>query len=311
MSRNNMSLDSPKVSIVLPTYNGARYIRQSIDSCLRQTHRNLELIVVDDHSTDETSRIVESYDDARIRLLRHETNRGLPHALNTGFAEAGGECLTWTSDDNLYADNAIARMLEFLRRGQYGLVYCDYHEFTEDNLNQPKLIRLPDEPALDRDNYIGACFLYLRQAKEAVGIYDPDTLLCEDYDYWIRVSQKYRLGHLGEPLYFYRRHASALYSRRYWEVQLVKSLIPWKHNILDVTQVVDALVHQRARHWNVWRCPHRLKKLVARVVYARGIHRRLAAFQEGRISFVRVRDDLNVLVNGAPRRHGRSCESPS
>lgn len=102
-----MAENSPKVSIVLPTYNGARYLRQSIDSCLGQTYRNLELIVVDDASTDTTPEIIRSYQDPRIRVIRHEKSKMLPESLNTGFRAVSGDYLTWTSDDNYYVPEAI------------------------------------------------------------------------------------------------------------------------------------------------------------------------------------------------------------
>src|SRR3989304_1114440 len=118
-----MGVSSPKVSIVLPTYNGARYIRQSIDSCVHQTYRNIELIIVDDASTDNTPEIIASYKDERIKYFRHEKNMGLPHALNAGFAEANGDCLTWTSDDNYYAKEAIEKMLSFLIKKSSSFIY--------------------------------------------------------------------------------------------------------------------------------------------------------------------------------------------
>lgn len=288
------------VSIVLPTYNGARYLRQSIESCLHQTHRNIEVIVVDDHSTDETLRIVRSYDDARIKYVRHDTNRGLPVGLNTGFSHAAGRYLTWTSDDNLYADTAIEKMLAFLQHDGCGLVYCDYYEFQDDNRDKLELIRLPERAAFDRINCVRACFLYSREVKDAVGDYDPDTLLCEDYDYWIRIWRKYRLGHLAEPLYFYRRHGDALYSRRYWEVEVVKYLVRLRHNIVDVTEVAEAFIRQMAGRRRVLPGSYRLNKLIVHAVSGRRIHRLLTDFKEGRISFRRLRSSMNTLVNGAP-----------
>src|SRR5438128_1966436 len=99
-----MSQHQKLVSVILPTHNGSKYLRQSIESCLSQTYLDIELIVVDDGSMDETSAILESLTDDRVRKIRHQTNRGLSAALNTGCAEARGEYLTWTSDDNLYAE---------------------------------------------------------------------------------------------------------------------------------------------------------------------------------------------------------------
>ena len=108
-------MNNPKVSIILPTYNGAKYLRESIDSCLSQTHKNIELIIVDDCSTDQTSQIIKPYQDARIRYIRNEKNMRLPRSLNIGFALATGEYLTWTSDDNQFLPHAIETMLKILR----------------------------------------------------------------------------------------------------------------------------------------------------------------------------------------------------
>src|SRR5437870_4846053 len=98
-----------KVTIVLPVYNGQTYLRQSIESCLKQTHRNFELVVVDDCSTDNSPSIITEYarQDSRIISIRNTTNRRLPGALNVGFAASTGDFLTWTSDDNYYAPTAI------------------------------------------------------------------------------------------------------------------------------------------------------------------------------------------------------------
>ena len=102
-----ISNNNPKVSIVLPTYNGARYLKSSVESCLNQTHKNIELVIVDDCSTDETPDIVRSYNDPRIRYVRNETNQRLPRSLNIGFALATGDYLTWTSDDNEFLPHSI------------------------------------------------------------------------------------------------------------------------------------------------------------------------------------------------------------
>jgi glycosyltransferase involved in cell wall biosynthesis len=118
----------PVVSIVLPTFNGSRYLADSIGSCLAQTYQHWELIVVDDCSSDDTPAIIDRYVavDPRIRALRHLTNRKLPAALNTGFSKARGDYFTWTSDDNVYLPNALSEMLGVLeKRRDVDVVYAD------------------------------------------------------------------------------------------------------------------------------------------------------------------------------------------
>ena len=97
------------ISIVLPIYNGEKYMRKSIDSVLAQTYANWELLIVDDGSTDNTAIIAQEYaaNDSRIRYYKNSENMRLPKTLNRGFSLAWGDFLTWTSDDNYYYPTAL------------------------------------------------------------------------------------------------------------------------------------------------------------------------------------------------------------
>ena len=271
-----------RVSIVLPTYNGAKYIRQSIDSCLNQTYKNIELIVVDDGSTDRTPQIIQSYTDPRIKYLRHEKNKGLPRALNTGFAHATGSYLTWTSDDNLYAKEAIEKMLSFLKQKKGSFVYCDFYLLKNNNFSQRRLFRLPDRVNLGNSNHIRACFLYSRKVKDIIGDYDPEVLLSEDYDYWIRVSKKFSMYHLNEPLYYFRMHHDTLSYIKFFEIQIVSCLVRVKNDILDINRVthlfIDLITDKTMRFFN-------LNINLARILFEKKIKIILRDFKRGKIGF--------------------------
>ncbi len=202
------------ISIVLPTYNGSRYLEQAIQSCLDQTYRNWELIIVDDASTDETPALITQFvnADSRIRAIRHETNRKLPAALNTGFAEAKGDYLTWTSDDNCYRPQALTAMVAFLEsHPSVNIVYSDFTIIDE--ADQPLYFKtVPQPDRLLIHNCVGPCFLYQRQVSESVGKYSENLFLVEDYDFWLRASVSFRLEPLHLNLYLYRFHATSLTS---------------------------------------------------------------------------------------------------
>lgn len=202
-----------RVSIILPTFNGMQYLGHSIASCLAQTHRQIEIVVVDDGSGPEVEQCVRSFGDPRLKYIRHAVNRGLPAALNTGFAQATGDLLTWTSDDNLYTPDAIEQRVRFL--GTYpdvDFVYADAHEIDQDGRVVGVLwVEPPDW--LRVKNRVGGCFLYRRAVYEAIGDYDPDAVLAEDYDYWLRVARRFTMQRLFRVLYYYRYHPKSLTAR--------------------------------------------------------------------------------------------------
>jgi len=206
----------PSVSIVLPTFNGARYVRESIDSCLGQTHTDLELIVVDDGSTDETPRILSAYTDPRMTVVRQAQNRGLPEALNAGFQRSRGEYLTWTSDDNRFAAEAIAEMQRALDdQPDVGLVYAGYWIIDATGRITGARDVEPPESLSDHD-CVGYCFLYRRSVQEVIGWYNPEARLAEDYEYWLRIAQRFRLARIEKRLYYGRRHPASLTDRLGW-----------------------------------------------------------------------------------------------
>ncbi len=198
------------ISIILPTYNGAEYIKKSIQSCVDQSYPHWELIIVDDCSSDNTPEIIEEYSDPRIHVVRHGANLKLPEALNSGFARSQGDYLTWTSDDNMYAPKALETLLNFLQNNpEISLVYSDYERI--DHLGQViDYYSAPSPEFLSEFNVVGACFLYRRTVYEKIGEYDPSMVLAEDYDYWLRVNNHFKLAALNLPLYYYREHPYTL-----------------------------------------------------------------------------------------------------
>ena len=204
----------PLVSIVLPTFNGSRYLGESVRSCIVQTYPNWELIIVDDASTDSTPQLIADFvkADKRIRSIRNDPNRKLPASLNRGFKEAQGEYLTWTSDDNFYAPEALSKMVSALQQNPaVDFVYADYQTIDDNGKITGKKSVLPIKE-LWAGNTIGACFLYKRLIHERLDGYAENLFLAEDYDFWLRASTEFKFQPLHESLYFYRYHGASLTS---------------------------------------------------------------------------------------------------
>ena len=237
---------SPLVSIVLPTYKRAHVLPFAIRSVLAQTYANWELIVVDDNSPDDTAEVVAAFGDPRIRYVKNDPNLKLPRALNRGFSLARGDYLTWTSDDNLFGDQAIEKMVARLQAGGCDFVYADYYLFADidadGNALEKRHEKLPGQPQLEKSNHIGACFMYTRRAYEAVGDYDPELFLVEDYDYFMRLARAFNTCHIAEPLYYFRRHDDSLFCARYCEVKAADILVRYKNGFITNESARNAVV---------------------------------------------------------------------
>jgi glycosyltransferase involved in cell wall biosynthesis len=226
----------PTVSIVLPVHNGARFLREAIDSCLAQLFRDFELIAVDDCSNDATPEILAEYAcrDSRIRPIRNDTNLGLPRSLNRGFAAATGRYFTWTSDDNRLRPAALTTLTAILdRRPEVDVVYSDYSVIDESGA----VVALRRVSPIDRvalANCVGASFVYRRAVHEALGGFDAGKPLVEDYDFWLRAAGRFGFEPVAIDLYEYRLHARSLSEQHDAEIlsahrRLLRDAVPRMH----------------------------------------------------------------------------------
>ena len=216
------------VSIVLPVYNGEKFLRFSIESVLKQTYQNLELIIVNDCSTDSTEEIALAFKekDNRVVYIKNEINSKLPKSLNNGFARAKGDYCTWTSDDNLYHADAIAQMVGHLESNpDVGMVCCDYRIIDKDG-NVLREVRVGEKNLIFANN-IGACFLYRSEIAHEVGEYNTNLFLVEDYEYWLRINLHSKIDFMHECLYDYRTHGESLSVARKREVQEALARLLW------------------------------------------------------------------------------------
>ncbi len=232
------------VSIVLPTYNGEKYIKESINSILEQTYQHWELIIVNDCSADNTLSIITEYKnkDSRIKIINNINNYKLPKSLNIGFREVCGEYYTWTSDDNIFKKNAIETMAEYLEENQnIDLVSCKYDEIDEsgkflraiDRHNKRDLFRFL------RRNIVGACFMYRKSIADIAGEYDETMFCAEDYDYWCRIALAGNVKFLPYNLYQYRINSGSLSATR-------KKLV--KEKILEVREKYVVPIMQKLNY---------------------------------------------------------------
>ena len=216
------------VSIVLPVYNGEKYLRESIESIINQTYQDWELIIVNDCSTDNSEIIAKEYadKDSRIVVVSNSVNSKLPKSLNNGFKIARGEYFTWTSDDNLFKENAIEKMVTCLGENPDVDIVYSYYDLIDSSGNikdadaQRQSLKMHDIDYIDKHpntgimNFVGACFLYKNSVHYKLDGYDETLFLVEDFDFWLRARRYFTYMQLKECLYLYRHHENALSSTR-------------------------------------------------------------------------------------------------
>ena len=201
----------PLVSVVIPVYNGADYLREAIDSAFTQTYDNIEIIVVNDGSTDDTERVALSYGD-RIRYFAKE-NGGTATALNTGIANMRGEYFAWLSHDDLYYPKKIEREVEELSRlsNKDTLLCCDWHiidanyrrigaslgrKFVQEHPPREKSRMFPVLYA----KIHGCAALIPKACFEAVGLFDANLRMAHDYDLFRRILRQFPRRQIPEVL---------------------------------------------------------------------------------------------------------------
>ncbi|MCT2261061.1 glycosyltransferase family 2 protein [Brachybacterium muris] len=212
----------------MPVFNGARTVRQSIASVLDQTCRDLELIVVDDGSTDETVGIVDDIRryDRRVRVVRRERSGGPAAARNSGIAEARGRFLAFCDADDLWLPDKLARQLELAMTDGAPLVYCGYHRIDADYAgnatdfhSEGRVVRVPTTltyAELLRRNVIGNLTAVVdTHLTRPVSM--PDVPGAEDWALWLRIVRESGAAvGIDEPLALYRASQPGSHSADRW-----------------------------------------------------------------------------------------------
>nr|MDO8044211.1 glycosyltransferase [Candidatus Baldrarchaeota archaeon] len=215
----------PKVSVILPCYNGARWISEAIESVLNQTFEDFELIVVDDGSTDNSREIVTSYmDDKRVHYI-YQKNRGFSAAVNRGLKESKGDLVGFICQDDLWLPDKLKLQVKYLSKHKdVGLVHTSC--FDIDSQGRTIRIRNIEMPVVSsKEEFIEKLFLrnfiafptvlVKRQCFDQVGFFDEHMVGFSDHDMWLRMAGKFNIGHLSRPLVKKREHEFQLSKVRY------------------------------------------------------------------------------------------------
>ena len=191
------------ISIILPVYNRAATLPRCVRSVLAQTFTDWELIAVDDGSADDSIAVVESYGDARIRVLRHERNRGPGAARNTAIAAARGEYLALIDSDDEWLPTKSEKQIARLQGGNCEMCGCEYWLVAD---GSEQLVTLPAPPSWAQLLHTkcelgnGTTLVLRRECATAAGAMDERLRVYEDWDWMLRLVQQFRYAVVAEPL---------------------------------------------------------------------------------------------------------------
>lgn len=212
-------MNLPKVSVIIPNYNYAKYIARTIDSVLAQTYKNLEIIVIDDGSKDNSLEILEGYGE-QLKIIRQQ-NQGVSMARNNGAASASGEYVAFLDADDIWLPAKLEKQMKrFFDDAEVGFVNCAM-----------TLIDPNDQPCGEMnegiEGYVAKEFLYFekgvvvgagstgvvaRKVFEELGGFDKRLSTAADWDFCYRLATKYKIAFVREPLVLYRVHNSNMHS---------------------------------------------------------------------------------------------------
>ncbi len=254
----------PKVSVIIPAYNAEKYIAETLDSVLKQTYQDFELIVIDDESRDNTLNILGEYQkkyQGKIKIIKKQ-NGGPASARNEGIKAATGEYIAFNDADDLWLPEKLDKQIAHfdMQLSEVGMVYTHAKKFDlngvwtlpekhsnryhEGNIFIPLLKKnfIPNQSVIVRRN----CF-------DKVGLFDesPDLISIEDYDMWLRIAKKYKVSYLDAMLSLYREHSGGI-SKKYEKsfnanIDLIKkhSEIAKKDDDTEIQEIMNKVLSQR------------------------------------------------------------------
>jgi GT2 family glycosyltransferase len=248
----------PKVSVFIPNYNYARYLPQTLDSILAQTYQDFEIVIVDDGSTDSSHEVLTDYQQRfpdKVRYYWHpgHANRGVAATSNLAIMKSKGEYLAWTGADDLWYPDKLALQAEQLDHDPgLGMVYsyADYvdgegrllpgragTDVTSDPNPVGRILEFCHPPAMTT--------VIRRQCLQEVGYVDESLRACEDWDLWIRVFSRWKVGFIDRSLAKYRIHGSNLSKKIDPKVDLHRIMVMYENLEPKLSDIGGALLEPR------------------------------------------------------------------
>ena len=216
------------VSIIMPSYNTGRFIKETVLSVFSQSYTNWELLIVDDCSTDNTDEVLKEFlSDERVHYFKNETNSGAAVSRNKALREAKGRWIAFLDSDDLWTSDKLAKQVAFMKNNKYAFSYTNYSEINENSEELGKIITGPNNiTKLGMYRYCWpGCLTVMYDANQVGLIQIADIKKNNDYAMWLKVCKKASCYLLDENLAKYRKRSGSISNHSY------KTLIKWHYKL--------------------------------------------------------------------------------
>jgi glycosyltransferase involved in cell wall biosynthesis len=229
------------VSVVIATYNRASFLSRAIRSALSQTLNNIEVIVVDDASTDNTRKVVEGFEDRRIRYLYHERNIGAGAARNTGIQAAQAEFVAFLDSDDEWLPEKCEKQVALFRNSpeKVGLIYCGHISFLE-TTQEVRAERMPTVRGDVRQAALrycvtggGSTYMIRRRCFQKAGFFDEDMPSLEDWELLMRLSEFYEFEFIPEILTRRSIHGEQITTTLHGKIEAREGILRKHYGVLS------------------------------------------------------------------------------
>jgi glycosyltransferase involved in cell wall biosynthesis len=240
------------VSVVIATFNMGRYLPQAVQSVLSQTYTNVEILIIDDGSTDDTAQIIRRWEqDERVRVYR-QSNGGQAQARNRGVALSKGRYVAFLDADDEWLSHKLSRQMPLFANPQVGVVYSEYECMDGEGRALPKpptrMYRGRVTAALLIDNFVSfQTAVVRRECLERHGAFDESVRMGDDYDLWLRLSAHYEFDFIPQPTARYRVWSGQMsknYRRRYESaIRTMQRFLEHNPGLVSTAQIRAAWAH--------------------------------------------------------------------
>lgn len=220
----------PLVSVLMPVYNAEKHLKEAMDSILLQTYHHLEVVIVNDGSTDGSEALLASYNDSRIRLLVNPENKGLIYSLNYGLSACKGKYVARMDADDISMPERIAKQVAYMEQHpEIGVCGCDYTQFNDSEEQSFRALSRHDEilsQMIFNSSVVHPSLMIRRSALQDFDpVFNPGYQHAEDYELWSKLILHTRFSAVHQLLFRYRIHASQVTQKHSEQQQLSASRI--------------------------------------------------------------------------------------